>query len=166
MLLKKFHIGIPVGAFFAISTFFLVIQFYVVDLIHWNYNLCHILFGFAFPLVLGYMAIPPKLVEPIPFRLFWAKVKRISPSYWPRAVVGSIARDLENGVPWSPVAGSVMTLVFSILNEMIIDPKVNGVPFTSAYEHFIADVAGIVLFLLVSHWFVAPSKTFPDMQQV
>lgn len=164
MLLKKFRVGIPAGAFVAISTLFLLIQLYVVDLILWNYYLCHVLFGFTFPLVLGYMTIPPKLIDPVPFRLFWAQVKRTPPKHWPQAVAGSITRDLEKGVPWSPVAGVVMTLFFSILNEMIVDPETNGVPFTSAYGHFIADVAGLVLFLLVSHWGIDRNNTSAGMQ--
>lgn len=151
MLLRTFSAGIPIGIFLCIGALFWFVQFHVFDLIGWNYNLCHMLFGFAFPLLLGYMAIPPKQVERVKFRVFLIQVISTPVQVWPRAIVRSIGRDFRTGIPWSPLAGVVVTLFFSLGNEMVIDPMTNGTPFTSAYGNFVSDVLGMALFLLVTH---------------
>lgn len=33
--------------------------------------------------------------------------------------------------------GAIWTLVMSVLNEMLVDPLQNGIPFFWAYEHFL-----------------------------
>lgn len=151
MLLRTFSAGIPIGIFFCISALFWFVQFRVFDLIGSHYNFCHMLFGFAFPLLLGYFAIPPKQVERVKFRVFLDRVLKTPVGAWPLAIARSVVRDFRAGIPWSPLAGVVVTLFFSLGNEVIIDPMTNGIPFTSAYEHFVADVIGMALFLLVTH---------------
>lgn len=42
-------------------------------------------------------------------------------------------------------------MVFSIANEVVIDPISNGVPFTSAYSNLLADLVGVGSFLLIVH---------------
>ncbi|WP_024777091.1 hypothetical protein [Pseudomonas corrugata] len=67
-------------------------------------------------------------------------------------------RDFNEGICWIPVAGVAYVLAGSIGNEVFIDPATNGIPFTLAYENFVADVFGMSLFLLVTFPFVTRQK--------
>lgn len=151
MLLRgKFAVA-PLGLFALICSLFLINQRYGVNLVQLNYSLCHLLFGMAFPLLLGYLAIPPRMEEIVPFRVFLAQVRATPVRHWPLRIARSTMRDFERGIPWSPMAGALWVLGASVINEIVVDPATNGIPFTSAYEHFVADMAGIGLFLLLSH---------------
>ncbi|MGN2406661.1 hypothetical protein ACTACK_07175 [Pseudomonas syringae] len=154
MLIKRFQIFTPIAIFIAISTTFWIVQFRLFDVIGWNYNACHALFGFAFPLALSYFGFTlanlqqPKLSQVI------RKVLKIPLLLWPsslaRLLGRSIVRDFNEGIPWTPWIGVAITLFFSIGNEMFVDPATNGIPFINAYDHFMADVVGMALFLLVA----------------
>ena len=154
MLLKRFQILIPIAIITAISITFWIIQFRFFDVIGWNYNVCHALFGFTFPLALSYFGFPltkvqrPKLSEVV------RNVLKIPLLLWPssfaRLLFRSIVRDVNEGIPWTPWIGVAITLFFSIGNEMFVDPATNGIPFINAYDHFVADVVGMALFLLVA----------------
>jgi len=140
----------PMLILFLISTAFLIVQSYVVDVIRLNYNLCHLLFGFAAPLALGYLALSPKRLDIVPFPVFVRQIAATPVAHWPMAMLRSIKRDISSDRPWNPKMGAIWTLVMSMLNEMEVDPLQNGIPFALAYHHFLADLAGIALFLAVS----------------
>lgn len=55
MLLKRSRIFVPIAIFAAISIGFWIIQLRFFDVIGWNYDVCHALFGFAFPLAFSYL---------------------------------------------------------------------------------------------------------------
>lgn len=166
MLLRTFSAVIPLGIFLCIGALFWFVQFRVFDLIRWNYNFCHMLFGFAFPLLLGYMAIPPKQVERVNFRVFLIQVMNTPVRAWPRAIARSVVRDFRTGIPWSPIAGVLVTLFFSLGNEMVVDPMTNGIPFTSAYGNFVADAVGMALFLLVTHSIARRNNSHEMLQTI
>ena len=162
MLLKRSSIFIPGVIFAAISIGFWIIQLRFFDVIGWNYNVCHALFGFTFPLLFSHFGFPranlqnPRLLQVV--RQVWA----IPPLSWPlsflRLLGRSVARDFNEGIPWTPWVGVAITLFFSIGNEMLVDPAANGVPFINAYEHFVADVLGMAVFLLVTWPFVRGNR--------
>ncbi|WP_342651245.1 hypothetical protein [Pseudomonas sp. REB1044] len=52
----------------------------------------------------------------------------------------------------------LFVLALSMGNEMWIDPMTNGIPFAHAYQHFVADVIGMALFLAVTHLFSRSQK--------
>ncbi|VXC23687.1 conserved membrane hypothetical protein [Pseudomonas sp. 8Z] len=143
--------ALPLLLLFLIATTFLIVQTHVMDIVRLNYNLCHFLFGFAAPLAFGYLALSPKRLDIIPFPVFVRQIAATPITQWPAAMLRSIKRDISSDRPWNPVMGAIWTLVMSMLNEMVVDPLQNGIPFIWAYQHFLADLAGIALFLAVSH---------------
>ncbi|WP_434157805.1 hypothetical protein [Stutzerimonas stutzeri] len=150
MLLDRFTAS-PLRILIFICIAFLIIQTYVVDVIRLNYNICHLLFGFAAPLVLGYLALSPKRLDLVPFPVVVKRIAATPIVQWPTAMLRSIKRDISNDRSWNPIMGAIWTLGMSMLNEMVVDPLQNGIPFASAYHHFLADLAGIALFLAASH---------------
>lgn len=150
--------ALPLLLLLLIAATFLIVQTYVVDIVRLNYNLCHLLFGFAAPLAFGYLALSSKRLDIIPFPVFVRQIASTPIAQWPMAMLRSIKRDLSNDRPWNPVMGAIWTLVMSMLNEMVVDPLQNGIPFIWAYQHFLADLTGIALFLATSHVFLRLSK--------
>lgn len=150
MLLPKRFAFAPILLLIGICAAFFVSQRHGVDLIQMNYNLCHALFGFAAPLFFSYWTIPARRQDLVPLRVFLRQIAATPIPQWPMAVVRSMRRDIDQGTPWSPLMGAMWTLLFSMRNEMVIDPEENDIPFFSAYEHFVADLCGIVLFLLLA----------------
>jgi hypothetical protein len=170
MLLKRSRIFIPGVIFAAISIGFWIIQLRFFDVIGWNYNACHALFGFAFPLFLSHLGFfsranlkKPQLLQVV------RQVLAIPFLSWPlsflRLVGRSFARDFNEGIPWTPWVGVAITLFFSIGNEMLIDPVTNGIPFIHAYEHFVADLSGMAAFLLVT-WPVVRNNRYSVANQL
>ncbi|MHA5498461.1 hypothetical protein ACVSNS_01515 [Pseudomonas aeruginosa] len=155
MLLKRSRIFIPIGTFTAISIGFWVIQLRYFDVIGWNYNVCHALFGFAFPMAFSYLGIFPRASMQCPQPLELTRRVLAVPLFsWPlaflRLAARSIARDFNEGVPWTSWVGVSITLSFSIANEMFYDPVANGIPFIHAYENFVSDLLGLVAFILLT----------------
>ncbi|MEK0364395.1 hypothetical protein [Pseudomonas sp. CBC3] len=154
MLLKRFTAPVPFLIFVAISIGFWVIQFRCFDLIGWNYNACHWLFGFAFPFFLSYVSVPRGRVQVTPFMEVLRQILIVPFYTWPlafvRVVYRSTVRDLNAGLPWTPWIGALITMAFSVGNEMFVDPVMNGTPFVYAYENFVADAIGIACFMLVT----------------
>ncbi|PMX29534.1 MULTISPECIES: hypothetical protein [Pseudomonas] len=164
MQLKKTNILIPALIGLSVSLTFLYVQLNLFDVVVWNYNVCHMLFGFTFPFFLSYLAIPPGKVEQIRLREVFNRIMSVPAHAWPLAGVRtmwrSIVRDFKEGLPWSPLMGVAFTLFFALGNEVIVDPATNGIPFTSAYGNFVADVCGMMLFLLITYPFVKHSMRF------
>ncbi|MCO7620151.1 hypothetical protein [Pseudomonas guariconensis] len=150
MQLSLKHAGIPFATFLLISAVFLLIQCYEVNLIRHYYIGCHFLYGLAFPLFFSYTPNPfVNKNERLPLRLLISKVRAVAPQEWPRAIVRSIQRDLQRGISWNPWVGAVLAVSFSICNEVVNDPITNSIPFTSAYGHLVADLLGVMTFLLI-----------------
>ncbi|WP_070888157.1 hypothetical protein [Pseudomonas argentinensis] len=158
MLLKRFKVFIPGLIFAAISIAFCVIQFFVFDIIGWNYSMCNVLFGFTFPLFFSYLSFPRNRLQQPSLRQVLQAIRVIPLASWPlsflKVLKRSIARDFNEGTSWTPWIGVAITLFFSIGNEVFVDPATNGIPFTEAYHHFLADLAGMAVFLLVTWPFV------------
>ncbi|MCL6692421.1 hypothetical protein M8R19_27425 [Pseudomonas sp. R3.Fl] len=162
MRLKNHFAFLPFSIGALISLAFLVIQLRFFNVVGWNYHLCHMLFGFTFPFFLSYLVVSGKKVDPLPLREVLKRIAQVPVLLWPLeslfAIGRGIKRDFNEGLPWTPWVGAVFTLCFSMGNEMIVDPVTNGIPFTSAYTHFVADVFGIVLFLCLTMPFLRLSK--------
>lgn len=162
MLLKRSHALIPIGIFVALSIGFWIVQLRYFNVMSWNYNVCHALFGFAFPMAFSYLAIFSRAHLQKPQLLQVARrVLAVPILLWPlsllRLMYRSTARDFNEGVSWTPWVGVAITLSFSIANEMLVDPIENGIPFIRAYEHFTADVLGMAAFL-VATWFILRNR--------
>jgi hypothetical protein len=162
MQLKKGHILVPALIGFVISMTFLIVQSRMFNLIGWNYNFCHALYGFTFPFVMSYLSFEFSGVQRTPLRPVMKQILSIPLYTWPlaflRVMWRSIVRDFNRGVCWAPLAGVAYVLAGSIGNEVFIDPAANGIPFTLAYENFVADIFGMTLFLLVTFPFVRRQK--------
>ncbi|WP_202368185.1 hypothetical protein [Pseudomonas sp. MWU318] len=162
MQLKKGYILIPALIGLVISMAFLVVQSRVFDLIGRNYNFCHALYGFTFPFVMSYLSFEFSKVQKTPVIPVIKQILNIPWYTWPLAFVRvmwrSIVRDVSEGICWIPLAGVAYVLLGSIGNEVFVDPATNGIPFTLAYENFVADVFGMLLFLLVTFPFVTRQK--------
>ncbi|TPG73719.1 hypothetical protein [Pseudomonas mandelii] len=162
MQLKKGHILVPALIGFVISLTFLIVQSRLFNLIGWNYNFCHALYGFTFPFVMSYLSFEFSKVQRTPLGPVMKQILSIPWYTWPLAFVRvlgrSIVRDFNEGICWIPLAGVAYVLAGSIGNEVFIDPATNGIPFTLAYENFVADVFGMSLFLLVTFPFVTRQK--------
>lgn len=117
----------PLVLFVAASLAFLVGEA-AIGLIKHHYTGVHFYFGLCAPLLLGYF----------PYTLFkwrgigWLPLNPAWPGPW----------------HWSIVPAAVCTAAMSFVNEVIDDPKANGVPFHDAWHHMAADMAGLSLFLL------------------
>lgn len=66
---------------------------------------------------------------------------------------------------WSLWAGIATTFIASFVNEVIDDPKQNGISFFDAWHHFAADTAGMILFiatyfLFLRRLFLRPNNSF------
>jgi hypothetical protein len=46
----------------------------------------------------------------------------------------------------------IIVLFLSAYNEMYVDPRENGIPFSAAYQNFVADMLGLALCLILSHF--------------
>jgi hypothetical protein len=114
----------------AIFFTFWLIQLNAFNIIVWSYNFCHFLYGFCAALLAGYVTIPSRIFKRSPGENFHA---------------------LKAGIPWSPWGGLIIVLFLSAYNEMVVDPRENGIPFASAYQNFVADMLGLGLCLLLSH---------------
>lgn len=155
MLLKRHNIFIPTVIFSVISIGFWIIQLNFFDIIGWNYNFCHALFGFTFPIIFSHLGLFPRThLKKTNLPQIFRHILAIPPLSWPlsflRLVGCSIARDFNDGIPWMPLVGVAITLCFSIGNEIFIDPAMNRIPFTYAYENFVADLLGMTAFLLAA----------------
>ncbi|KOY01700.1 hypothetical protein [Pseudomonas nunensis] len=121
----------------AIFGTFLLVQLNVFNIIVWSYNFCHFLYGFCAAMSLGYVTIPTR--------------------FFKRSLRENF-HVLKEGIPWSPWGGLIIVLFLSAYNEMYVDPRENGIPFSSAYANFVADMLGLGLCLFLSHF------TFRDRQ--
>lgn len=111
-------------------TFWLV-QFFAFNIIVWSYNFCHFLYGLCAALLAGYVTVPTR--------------------FFKRSLQENV-HALKAGMPWSPWGGLIIVLFLSAYNEMVVDPRENGIPFTSAYQNFVADMLGLSLCLVLSHF--------------
>lgn len=101
------------------------------SVIQHHYDWVHFYFGLAAPLCIGYF----------PTTLFrW--------NGWRHLPVNRSWQGFE--WQWSVRAGLTGTFIASFVNEVIDDPRLNGVPFVEAWRHFAADVAGMALFTLLT----------------
>ncbi|MFJ2685013.1 hypothetical protein ACIOYV_14870 [Pseudomonas sp. NPDC087342] len=116
---------------------FLLVQLNVFNIIVWSYNFCHFLYGFCAAMSLGYVTVPSR--------------------FFKRSLRENF-HVLKDGIPWSPWGGLIIVLFLSAYNEMYVDPRENGIPFSSAYANFVADMLGLGLCLFLSHF------TFRDRQ--
>ncbi|MDN3222140.1 hypothetical protein [Pseudomonas nunensis] len=121
----------------AIFGTFLLVQLNVFNIIVWSYNFCHFLYGFCAAMSLGYVTVPSR--------------------FFKRSLRENL-HVLKDGIPWSPWGGLIIVLFLSAYNEMYVDPRENGIPFSSAYANFVADMLGLGLCLFLSHF------TFRDRQ--
>lgn len=162
MRLKRSNILLPGLIFATISLSYLYIQFCLFDVIAWNYNVCHALFGFTFPFVLSYLSCERSDIQLLDLRQTVNRILAVPLHAWPLALVRtagrSTVRDFKVGVSWKPVMGVLYVLALSMGNEMWNDPITNGIPFTQAYQNFVADVIGMVLFLVVTYPFSQRQK--------
>ncbi|SDR92811.1 hypothetical protein [Pseudomonas prosekii] len=115
----------------AIFATFWLIQLNAFNIIVWSYNFCHFLYGFCAALLLGYVTLPT--------RLFKQSLR-------------DNLRTLQTGMPWSPWGGLIIVLFLSAYNEMYVDPLENGIAFSAAYQNFVADMLGLGLCVVVSHF--------------
>lgn len=122
------HTKLPFQLFVGLCLAFFVAQGIFNAIAH-HYIWVHFYFGLSAPLLVGYF----------PYTLFrW--------NGWSQLPVN---RKWYFGWRWSLLAGVAGTFLASFINEVIDDPKQNGVPFLEAWHHFAADMAGIALFALV-----------------
>lgn len=157
MRLKRNTIWVPGLIFATISLSYLYIQLCLFDVIAWNYNVCHALFGFTFPFVLSYLSCDRSDIQILNLRTAVDRILAVPFLAWPLALVRtarrSTVRDFKGGVSWKPAMGVLFVLALSMGNEMWIDPTTNGIPFTQAYQHFVSDLIGMALFLAVTYKF-------------
>ncbi|MFK7698014.1 hypothetical protein [Pseudomonas caspiana] len=157
MRLKKSGVVVPLVVGVVISFTFLIIQGRVFDVIAWNYNVCHALFGFTFPFFMSYFSFERSDIKRLALTQTVARFSATRWFFWPlaliRAMGRSIARDFREGVSWKPFVGVCFILAASMANEMWIDPITNGIPFSQAYGNFVADVVGMLAFLAVTYPF-------------
>jgi len=154
MLLKRSYIFLPIGIALAISAAFWITQLRYFNVIGWNYDFCHALFGFTFPLFFSYLGFFSRAsMQKLKWRQVVRGVLAVPLVSWPLSLLGllwrSIVRDFNQGIPWTPWVGVAITLSFSIGNEVLVDPVANGIPFFSAYGHFVADLLGMAAFFFL-----------------
>jgi len=106
MRLKRSGVVVPLLIGVVISFAFLMIQGHVFDVIGWNYNVCHALFGFTFPFFMSYFSFERSDIKRLALNQTFARVSAIRWFYWPLALIRSmgrsIARDFREGVSWKP----------------------------------------------------------------
>lgn len=162
MRLKRSRVVVPLLIGVVISFAFLIIQGRVFDVIAWNYNVCHALYGFTFPFFMSYFSFERSDIKRLALTQTVARFSAtccfFSPLALIRAMGRSIARDFREGVSWKPFFGVCFILAASMANEMWIDPIVNGIPFTQAYGNFVADVVGMLGFLAVTYPLSRPAR--------
>ncbi|MGF6209336.1 hypothetical protein [Pseudomonas frederiksbergensis] len=115
----------------AIFITFWLVQLNAFNIIVWSYNFCHFLYGLCAALLLGYVTIPTRFFKQSLRDNFHA---------------------LKTGIPWSPWGGLIIVLFLSAYNEMYVDPRENGIPFSAAYQNFVADMLGLALCLTLGHF--------------
>lgn len=130
MLFTQRSTHTPLLLCLAIFITFWLVQFSVFNIIVWSYNFCHFLYGFCAALLAGYVPLPTRF-----FKRSWQENIQV----------------LKAGFPWSPWGSLIIVLFLSAYNEMIVDPRENGIPFFSAYQNFVADMLGLGLCLMLSH---------------
>jgi hypothetical protein len=162
MRLKQIDVVIPLLIAVVISFAFLIIQTRLFNVIGWNYNVCHTLFGFTFPFFMSYFSFERSDIKPLALKQTVDRIWAVSWFFWPlgliRAMGRSVARDFREGVSWKPAVGVLFVLAASMANEMWIDPITNGIPFSQAYGNFVADLIGMAAFLAVSYPFSQRQK--------
>lgn len=122
------HTKLPFKIFICLFLAFFIAQ-RIFNVIAHHYTWVHFYFGVSAPLFVGYF----------PYTLFqW--------NGWSQLLVN---RKWSFGWRWSLLAGVIGTFLASFINEVIDDPKQNGIPFLKAWHHFAADMAGIAMFALV-----------------
>lgn len=118
---------IPLIVFILASCIYLLVyeQF---NLITTNYIYSHFLFGFFAPLFFGYFPIHLLLNKKNLCDLTTGNFKELN-----------LVKPL-----WSLFSGVLITLVWSIGNEVFTDPSENENSFFNAWEHLAYDLAGVV----------------------
>lgn len=122
------HTKRPLIVFTVACVVFLAGEF-SLRLIEKFYTVCHFFFGLVAPLALGYF--PRTLfkwrgIANWPFNPGWKWCWR-----------------------WSALSGATCVVLMSFVNEVIDDPKQNGIPFVDAWHHMAADLIGLATFLLL-----------------
>lgn len=154
------YAAIPLLAFLLVCMMFALLLRNGVNLIHLSYDACHFLHGLVFPLAFGYLYLPARAkADHIPLRALIEQIRATAIQIWPRALARSVVRDLKRGIPWSPWAGAFWVASYAVFNEVFVDPRTNGIPFTSAYSNLVADLAGISIFLVIAHLFARRSSS-------
>lgn len=169
MRLKRSSTFVPGLIFVVISTAFVIIQGFMFNVIAWNYNFCHSLFGFTFPFLMSYLSYERSDIRPLAVSVKLKGICAVRWCNWPLALVrtigGSVVRDFREGISWNPLIGVLYVLAGSMANEMWIDPLTNGIPFSEAYQNFIADSIGMAAFLAVTHRSSRRGKQQRSMRQ-
>lgn len=162
MRLRRNTIWVPGLIFATISLAYGYIQLCLFDVMAWNYNVCHALFGFTFPFALSYLSCEWSDIQILNLREVRSRILAVPFHAWPLALVRmarrSTVRDFKEGVSWKPAMGVLFVLALSMGNEMWNDPIANGIPFTDAYQHFVSDLTGMAMFLVVTYMFSARQK--------
>jgi hypothetical protein len=131
MLFTQRSTHTPLLLCLAIFITFWLVQLNAFNIIVWSYNVCHFLYGLCAALLLGYVTIPTRFFKQSLRDNFHA---------------------LKTGIPWSPWGGLIIVVFLSAYNEMYVDPRENGIPFSAAYQNFVADMLGLALCLILSHF--------------
>lgn len=93
---------------------------YSINIVKINYDIVHFIYGYASPLLFGYIPL---------YQLFSPK---------------------KFDYHWSLNSGIIITLSWSLYNEIIVDPQQNGIPFSHAWSNLLADILGL-LFLTLTY---------------
>ena len=113
---------------FIFAIFIYLLVFKQFNLTSTNYNYSHFIFGFFTPLILGYTPVHLLFDKKERHSLFTLDLKELNYTRY----------------DWSLLSGVLLTLYWSIDNEIFIDPKENGNSFFNTYTHFIYDISGII----------------------
>lgn len=153
---KQFTPAVPLALFVSTIALFVLNQRYGFDIYHQHYYLSHALWGLAWPLAFGYLWFDPRQITKA-MLLEVSAILRANPFWaWPLALIRTPRRQQYTGKSWNAWAGALWVLFFSIRNEVFVDPVENGVPFTQAYHHLLADIAGIGLFVAICWLIIRP----------
>jgi len=162
MQLPLKYAAIPLLTFLLVCMMFALLLRNGVNLIHLSYDACHFLYGLVFPLAFGYLYLPARAkADHIPLRAVIVQIRATAIQDWPRAMARSVVRDWKRGIPWSPWAGAFWVASYAFFNEVIVDPRTNGIPFTSAYSNLVADLLGISVVLVIVH--LLPERSRPGL---
>ena len=132
---------LPIRIFVSLTIAFFIAQG-MFNVISHHYVWVHFYFGLATPLLAGYF----------PCKLFrWHSLSGLP-----------VNNEWAFCWHWSLWAGIAITFIASFVNEVIDDPKQNGVPFFDAWHHFAADIAGMIVFVGIYFLLLRPMFQQPN----